>query len=535
MKKKALLTVIPFFLLPSCAAINTEADFSKGYNKNLWFKNDLETPLADPFILYDDGYYYMYGTSDELSGTGFYVYRSKQLNYWENLGPAFLADPYSWSSGSLWAPNVYKIGDRYYMYYCAKNAKDFSSTNRKYRRGISVAVSSSPAGPFKEYEGYNADGVYLTKNDQVFLDLGFAAIDPSLFIDDNGEMYLYFSQDQLDSESQSYGMKLKDPVTADYETMKPLVRAGYRSIQEEEAHPNLEWERGSNTRFWNEAPELYKSNGKYFLTYSANYYGNITYAVGYAVSDSPLGEFAKPCSYEYENQLCGVQGLDIGNGWDFTSGTGHHCFFKAGDELLIGYHAHLDRANGSSERAFAMDRVIVNQDGTLFVNGPTYSLQPLPASVSGYENIALRANISASEDDDCNKLNDYKIPMHIANPSNMALEYTFQPGFHEVQLQWSKNYEISAVAVYGGMDKDYVIDKVDIQVGNQNFKNIELNHEYYQDYMDEFRESGYLRPGSPFVAEFEAISTHQVTVKFSSSKPAKMSEIVVLAKGGTQA
>ena len=85
------------------------------------------------------------------------------------------------------------------------------------------------------------------------------------------------------------------------------------------------------------------------------------------------------------------------------------------------------------------------------------------------------------------------------------------------------------------MDKDYVIDKVDIQVGDQNFKNIELNHEYYQDYMNEFRKSGYLRPGSPFVAEFEAISTHQVTVKFSSSKQAKMSEIVVLAKGGTQA
>lgn len=535
MKKKMLLTILPLLLLSSCATVNTETDFSKGYNKNLWFKNDLETTLADPFILYEDGYYYMYGTSDELSGTGFYVYRSKQLNYWENLGPAFLADPYSWSAGSLWAPNVYKIGDKYYMYYCAKNEKDFSSTSRKYRRGISVAVSSSPAGPFKEYEGYNADGVYLTKNDQVFLDLGFAAIDPSLFIDDDGQMYLYFSQDQLDAESKSYGLKLKDPVTADYSSMKPLVRAGYKSINDEETNPNLEWERGSNTRFWNEAPELYKSNGKYYLTYSANYYGNITYAVGYAVGDSPLGDFTKPSSFEYENQLCGVQGLDIGNGWDFTSGTGHHCFFKAGDELMIGYHAHLDRASGSSERAFAFDRVIVNEDGSLFVNGPTYSLQPLPASISGYENIALRANVTSSSNDDVSKLNDYKIPMHIANPSNKALEYSFESGSNEVHLKWAKDYDIAAVAVYNGMDKNYVIDKVDIKVGNTSFNNIELNHEYYKDYFNEYNPKGYLRPGSPFVAEFESVTANEVSIKFSSSKQTKMSEIVVLAKGGEMA
>ncbi len=531
MKKNKIFNLFSILFLASCDAINTETDFAKGYNKNLWFKNDLETTLADPFILYEDGYYYMYGTSDELSGTGFYVYRSNKLNYWENLGPAFLSDPYSWSSGSLWAPNVYKIGDKYYMYYCAKNSKDFSSTNLKYRRGISVAVSSSPIGPFKEYEGYDANGNYITKNDQVFLDLGFAAIDPSIFIDDNGEMYMYFSQDQLDSESKSYGVKLIDPVTADYSTLKPLLRAGYKSINDDEINPNLKWERGSSTRFWNEAPELYKSNGKYYLTYSANYYGNITYAVGYAVGDSPLGEFNKPASFEYENQLCGVQGLDIGNGWDFTSGTGHHCFFKAGDELMIGYHAHLDRASGSSSRAFAMDRVVVNEDGSLFVNGPTYSLQPLPSSISGYENIALRANLSGSGISDINKLNDYKIPMHIASPRDLGLEYSFNPGSNEVKLLWNRNYDISAIAIYGGMDKDYVIDKINIKVGSKQFNNIELNHEYYKDYFNEFNETGYLRPGSPYVAEFESISSNEVTVSFYSNKEARLSEIVVLAKG----
>lgn len=60
MKKNKIFNLFSILFLASCDAINTETDFSKGYNKNLWFKNDLETTLADPFILYEDGYYYMY-------------------------------------------------------------------------------------------------------------------------------------------------------------------------------------------------------------------------------------------------------------------------------------------------------------------------------------------------------------------------------------------------------------------------------------------------------------------------------------------
>lgn len=81
------------------------------------------------------------------------------------------------------------------------------------------------------------------------------------------------------------------------------------------------------------------------------------------------------------------------------------------------------------------------------------------------------------------------------------------------------------------MDKDYVIDKINVKVGSKQFKNIELNHEYYKDYFNEFNENGYLRPGSPYVAEFESISSNEVTVSFYSNKEARLSEIVVLSKG----
>jgi hypothetical protein len=53
---------------------------------------------------------------------------------------------------------------------------------------------------------------------------------------------------------------------------------------------------------WNEGAFMYKHNGKYYLTYSANPFWAREYAVGYAVADSPLGDFVKP----EKNRILGV-------------------------------------------------------------------------------------------------------------------------------------------------------------------------------------------------------------------------------------
>ncbi len=63
-------------------------------------------------------------------------------------------------------------------------------------------------------------------------------------------------------------------------------------------------------------PFILKKDGKYFLTYSCNDYRNQDYAVGYAVSDSPMGPWTK---YEGNPILLRPQ--------DYV-GTGHHAFFK---------------------------------------------------------------------------------------------------------------------------------------------------------------------------------------------------------------
>ena len=525
MKKKSILATSLVAVMASCAsssgpAFGHELNFNKGYNKNLWYKNDLEQHCADPSIIYceEDGYYYMYMTSDDLGASGFYVYRSKMLNYWERLSPAFLPDPYSWGITNLWAPNAIKIQNKYYLYYSAYN-------HTLHRNGISVAVSDSPAGPFHEYEGLDANNRLITRNDQIF-DFGYAAIDAAPFIDDNGDLYLYFAKDQVGGVSISCGVRLIDPVTADYDTVTELAYPG-KSVYDGDT--DIYWEKASGG-YWNEAPFMLKIGSKYFLTYSANPFWNILYAVGYAVGDSPLGPFTKPNSYPNENLLLGVEPDESRlTNWDFMSGTGHHCFFYAGDELMIGYHAHTDRYYGNSIRAFALDKMFVEGD-RLFANGPTWSLQPLPKSVSGYGNIASQATLTADTLNDENLLIDGKIPMHMLNSHHVDLQAKFAAGTHTITLEFPEEKKVAAVAIYNSLDYETCIKtvkSVDIK-GYGKCENVAFNKEYMADYLDDDYE--YIRPGCPFVVEINETKTKKITIVVSSDHEFALSDIVVLGR-----
>lgn len=527
MKFKSFYLLFLVGALSSCgannSAFNFESDFTKGYNKNLWYKNDLEQLCADPSIIYndEDGYYYMYMTSDELGCAGFNVYRSKQLNYWEQLAPAFIPDPYSWGLSSLWAPNIIKIGDLYYLYYSA-----FNHTTKQ--KGMSVAVSSSPAGPFHEYEGFDANGRTITRNDQIF-NWGFPAIDAAPFIDTDGQLYLYFSKDQVNRISSCYGVKMIDPVTPDMSTLKELAVPGKVNVNAESL--DLTWELKSSGGRWNEAPTMLKIDNTYYLTYSANYFEHTSYGVGYAMSNSPLGDFVKPNNYENENLLLGVDPLEQMSAWDLMSGPGHHCFFYAGDELMIGYHAHTDRIYGASIRAFALDKVYVNEDKTLFVNGPTYSLQPLPESVSGYRNVAKEANITITNNVDPSKLIDDRIPMHLYRNSHVNLQTLFKAGNYTITLEFNNPVKTTAVALYNSLNFETALKQINtINVEGYAFcKDIKMNSDYmdyyYQEYMEE-----YIRPGASFVAEYFEHDTKKITIEFSSDKDFALSEIVVLGR-----
>lgn len=284
---------------------------------------------ADPFILAWEGKYYLYSTN--AASTGFKVYESNDLSKWTDKGYCLKKGEANSPAGSggFWAPEVYSLDGQFYMFYVTDE-------------NIGIAVSDSPLGPFTKY----SDGVVFK---------GTKAIDPHLFIDDDGQMYLYYVK--FGGGNHIYGAKF------DLKTCR--VTAEKKLITASEA-----WEKQMDTIA--EGPFMLKHNGTYYLTYSANHYKSQGYAVGCATSATPLGNFEK-C--DYNPVLSKNENVK-------AVGTGHHSFFTAENgELFIVYHRH----NSLTEihtRQTCIDRCgfVTDPDGRerLVVYGPTSTPQKLP-------------------------------------------------------------------------------------------------------------------------------------------------------------
>ena len=120
-----------------------------------------------------------------------------------------------------------------------------------------------------------------------------------------------------------------------------------------------------------EGPYMLKQNGIYYLTYSGSDYQSHDYAVGYAISQSPLGSYQKYT----------LNPIMIGN--SAISGTAHHCIIPLPDrkEMLIVYHCH-DSLYQIHERDICIDliRFAPTKEGVdrLEVYGPTVTPKPYP-------------------------------------------------------------------------------------------------------------------------------------------------------------
>lgn len=246
--------------------------------------------LGDPFIMLYDNVYYAYGTG---ANDGIEVYTSDDLREWEKAPKLALHKDNSYGEKWFWAPEVYYVNGKFYMYYSAEEH-------------ICVAVADSPFGPFKQ-------------SVQKPMLEGEKTIDNSLFIDDDGKSYLFF--DRFNDGLNIWVAELEnDLMTIKTETLHPCI------------HVSQEWE-----KVWprvNEGAFVTKYNGIYYMTYSANSYESPFYGVGCATATDIMGEWTK---YP-DNPLLQKPGNLVG--------VGHSAMFrdKKGD-LRIVFHAHHDEKN----------------------------------------------------------------------------------------------------------------------------------------------------------------------------------------------
>ncbi|MGY1806913.1 glycoside hydrolase family 43 protein [Blastococcus sp. SYSU D00669] len=220
----------------------------------------LDDDFPDPDVLEVDGTYYAYATN--TASLNVQVATSTDLESWEVLPDDALPALPSWViPGKTWAPEVSRFGDTFVMYTTTTNFDPAVQC-------IAVATATAPEGPFEVV----GDSMLVCPAEQG------GAIDASTFVDDDGTPYLLWKNDGNCCGLDTW--LYLAPLSADGLTLAgPPVQL---------VKQDLEWE-GELV----EAPTLVARDGTYVLLYSANSYGDETYAIGYATADAVTGPYTK--------------------------------------------------------------------------------------------------------------------------------------------------------------------------------------------------------------------------------------------------
>jgi beta-xylosidase len=320
------------------------------------FENPLpDLRMGDPFVarIDQEAGYLLTGTTD--ANRGFRAWRSADLVNWQPAGwlwqrpPAETGDDAMMGQpeSSIWAPEVFTYGGKWYLIFSAKPALAASEAGEngpKYR--LFLAEADKPFGPYRLHSAPWLDDGHPVIDAHVFVDIGN---------DGSAEAYAYFvrvMQPDAGGRPQAsvWGVRLSE----DLQSMvgEPVECA---SVEQD-------WESSeSSLSICNEGPFVFREGKRYYLIYSAGHWAEREYAIGYAVSDLPLGPWVKP----NDNPLLSagmVEGL---------SGPGHASVTLSpnGAERWLVYHAHANPENPRGPRTVNLGKLIVTEAGRLEVEG----------------------------------------------------------------------------------------------------------------------------------------------------------------------
>lgn len=199
---------------------------------------------ADPAPMVYNDTVFLYTTHDEDDAEGFkmqdwLLYTSTDMVNWTDHGVVASLKSFDWvkRDNGAWAEQVVERNGKFYMY-CPIHGN-----------GIGVLVSDSPYGPFKDPLG----------KPLVWQKEHWDDIDPTVFIDEDGQAYMYWGNPNC------YYVKLnEDMISYSGDIVK---------LKETPEH-------------YQEGPWFYKRNGHYYLAFASTCCPE---GIGYAMSDSPTG------------------------------------------------------------------------------------------------------------------------------------------------------------------------------------------------------------------------------------------------------
>lgn len=255
---------------------------------------------------------------DYLLQTGLDAFSSADLVHWTKHESILSVKNVAWAAYAIWAPSAIKLNGKYYLFFAAN---DIQETDR-FDGGIGVAVSDKPGGPFVD-----AIGKPLIGNFQH----GAQPIDPMVFQDDDGSIYLYYG---------GQGHCVVAELSADLKHVIPL--------------PGGELYREITPEHYVEGPFMIKRDGAYYFMWSEGDWGGSDYGVAYAKSKSPVGPFTRA-------------GKILETDPAIAKGPGHHSVLHIPntDDWYIVYHRHPLDSTGISKRVMAIDKMFFDKSGNI--------------------------------------------------------------------------------------------------------------------------------------------------------------------------
>lgn len=278
---------------------------------------------ADPSARVFNDKVYVYPSHDIRKDSGrfanwfcmedYHVYSSENLTQWEDHGVILSQYDVPWvdpSTYSMWAPDCIERDGKYYFYF-PSTAKDKSEGRG---RRVGVAIADSPEGPFIPQES-PLEGVF--------------GIDPNVFIDTDGQAYLYWGGGE-----KLYMAKLKDNMLELATEPKEVVELPAK---------------------FKEGPYLFERQGKYYFTFP--HVPETTERLVYAMGDSPMGPF------EFKGVIMKESPVEC---W-----TNHHSIIEYRDQWYLFYHHNDLSPDFDKNRSIKADSLFFNADGTIQEVVPT--------------------------------------------------------------------------------------------------------------------------------------------------------------------
>jgi len=245
----------------------------------------------------------------------YHVFSSENLTDWNDHGIIVSQNKVKWvdsTSYSMWAPDCIERNGKYYFYFPAN--KNVADANGRKGFGIGVAIADKPGGP------------YIPLPEPI---KGVNGIDPNVFIDKDGQAYLYWAMGNI------VAAKLKDNMTELASEPQIIANLPQKGLKE--------------------GPFVFERNGIYYLTIP--HVENKIERLEYAIGDNPMGPFKMAGVVMDESPM---------NCW-----TNHQSFVEYKGQWYLFYHQDAYSPKFDKNRSICADSLFFNADGTMQKVTPT--------------------------------------------------------------------------------------------------------------------------------------------------------------------